>query len=160
MERLAQLAVSVGVGLQRGQDVVVLGWDVEQAPNVRAVAEEAYKRGARFVSAVYWEKHARRSRLLHAPAETLGVVPNWWEAITSECVARRSAMIVVCGDPHRELLDDIAPERTASDPMPITPSFWEAADRGDIAWTVIPGPCPGVARRCWARPTLIVCGSY
>jgi aminopeptidase len=152
VQRLAELAVRVGAGVQRGQDVVVLAWDVEQAPIVRAVAEEAYACGARFVSAVYWDKHVKRSRLQHAPVETLSFVPDWWEAITAECVARRSAVIIVWGDPHPELLDDIAPERVGSDPMPTTPSFWEAADRGDIAWTVVPGPCPGVARALLGTP--------
>jgi aminopeptidase len=152
VQRFAKLAVRVGAGVQRGQDVVVLGWDVEHAPIVRAVAEEAYACGARFVSAVYWDKHVKRSRLRHAPAESLGFVPDWWEAITAECVARRSAVIIVWGDPHRDLLDDIAPERAASDVMPTTPSFWEAADRGDIAWTIVPGPCPGVARALLGTP--------
>ncbi len=152
VERLAQLAVGVGVGVRPGQDVVVLGWDVEQAPIVRAVAEEAYRRGARYVSAVYWDKQVKRSRMLHAPAETLGFVPDWWEAVVAECVARRSAIIIVWGDPHRELLDDIAPERTARDPMPGTPSLIEAQDGGNIAWTVIPGPCPGVARAMLGTP--------
>jgi hypothetical protein len=54
---LADLAVCVGANVQNGQDVVVLAWDVEQAPVVRAVAESAYRRGARFVSAVYWDAH-------------------------------------------------------------------------------------------------------
>jgi aminopeptidase len=152
VQRLAELAVRVGAGVQRGQDVVVLAWDVEQAPIVRAVAEEAYACGARFVSAVYWDKHVKRSRLQHAPVETLSFVPDWWEAITAECVARRSAVIIVWGDPHPELLDDIAPERVGSDPMPTTPSFWEAVDRGDVAWTVIPGPCAGVARALLGTP--------
>ena len=66
VQALAELAVRVGVEVQPGQDVLVFGWDVEQAPIVRAVAEEAYARGARFVSALYWDQHVKRSRLLHA----------------------------------------------------------------------------------------------
>jgi aminopeptidase len=149
---LAELAVRVGVDVQRGQDVVVIGWDVEQAPIVRAVAEEAYARGARFVSAVYWDQHVKRSRLLRAPSDSLDFVPDWWDAIRAECVARRSAVIYVWGDPHRELLEDIAPERVARDLMPITPSLLEAAGRGDFASTVVPGPCPGVARAVLGTP--------
>jgi aminopeptidase len=152
VQRFAELAVRVGAGVHRGQDVFVLGWDVEQAPIVRAVAEAAYAFGARFVSAVYWDQHVKHSRLQHAPPETLSFVPEWWEAITAECVARRAAVITVWGDPHRELFDDVAPERAASDLMPTTPSFLEATGRGDIAWTVVPGPCPGVARAMLGTP--------
>lgn len=152
VQRLAELAVRVGVGVQPGQDVVVVGWDVEQAPIVRAVAEAAYASGARFVSTLYWDQHVKRSRLRHAPAESLGFVPDWWEAMTAESVARRSAQIAVWGDPHRELFDDVSPERAASDQMPNTPSLMEAIGRGDIAWTVVPGPCPGVARAMLGAP--------
>ena len=73
---LAELAVGVGANVQAGQDVVVLAWDVEQAPLVRAVADCAYRHGARFGSAVYWDARVKRSRLVHAPAQTLDFVPD------------------------------------------------------------------------------------
>ena len=144
-QRLAELAVRVGVNLQVGQDVVVLAWDVEQAPLVRAVAECAYSHGARFVSAVYWDAHVKHSRLRHAPAGSLGAVPDWWEAITTECVERRSAVIHLHA-PTPEVLQDIPLERAMRDAMPTTPRFWDAVDRGDLAWTVLPGVCPGLAQ--------------
>ena len=143
--RLAELAVRVGANLQVGQDVVVLAWDVEQAPLVRAVAECAYSHGARFVSAVYWDAHVKHSRLRHAPAGSLGAVPDWWEAITTECVERRSAVIHLHA-PTPEVLQDIPLERAMRDAMPTTPRFWDAVDRGDLAWTVLPGVCPGLAQ--------------
>jgi leucyl aminopeptidase (aminopeptidase T) len=37
-QRLAALAVRVGVGVRPGQDVVVLAWDVEQASLARSLA--------------------------------------------------------------------------------------------------------------------------
>jgi len=150
--RLAKLVVSVGVSVQPGQDVVVLGWDVEHAPIVRAVAEQAYLRGARYVSALYWDAPVKHARLEHAPAESLGFVPDWWEATTAECIARQSAVVFVHGFAHPRLFDDIAPQRMARDVMPITPAFWQAADRGEIAWTVVPGPSPGVARGMLGEP--------
>src|ERR1700761_103101 len=150
--RLAELAVSVGVSVEAGQDVVVLGWDVEHAPIVRAVAEEAYLRGARYVSALYWDAPVKHARLRHAPAETLGFVPDWWEAITAECIARHSAVIFVHGFAHPQLFDDVAPDRMARDIMPITPGFWQAADRGELAWTVVPGPTPSMAEDMLGDP--------
>src|ERR1700722_8539551 len=151
-QRLADLAVCVGANVQNGQDVVVRAWDVEQAPLVRAVAESAYGRGARFVSAVYWDAHVKHSRLRHAPVETLDFVPDWWEAITTECVARRSAVITLFGQTQPQLMEDIPPERSVRDFMPTTPSFWEAVDQGDLAWTVVPGVCPGLAQAMLGTP--------
>ena len=48
----------------------------------------------RLVSTLYWDQHVKRSRLRHAPAESLGFVPDWWEAMTAESVARAGARIL------------------------------------------------------------------
>ena len=152
MQRMAEVAVCVGANVQAGQDVVVVAWDVEQAPLLRAVAECAYRRGARFVSAVYWDAHVKHSRLRYAPVETLEFVPDWWEAITTECAARRSAVIHLNTPAPPELLEDIAPERAVRDAMPVTPAFWGAVDRGDIPWTVVPGVRAGLARTILGTP--------
>ena len=148
----------VGANVQQGQDVVVLAWDVEQAPLVRAVAECAYGHGARFVSALYWDAYVKHSRLRHAPAETLGFVPDWWKAITTECVTRRSAVIHLHTQALPELFEDIPLERAMRDVMPITPMFWDAVDRGNLAWTVVPGYAPGSHRRSWVHLRLVVFG--
>jgi aminopeptidase len=152
VERLAALAVRVGAGVVGGQDVFVTAWDVEQAPIVRAVAEHAYAAGARFVSAIYWDQCVKRSRLLHAPEDSLGFVPDWYEEVTAEAVKRRAAVINVWGDPRPELLDDLDPARVGRDHLPHTASMSAAIERGAVAWTVIPGPCPGVARAMLGEP--------
>ena len=89
VERLARLAVQRRGGRGPGAGRRRLGWDVEQAPIVRAIAEQAYAAGARYVSAIYWDQHVKRSRLRHAPEDCLGFVPDWLEAVTAESVERR-----------------------------------------------------------------------
>lgn len=143
---LAELAVCIGANVQRGQDVVVLASDVEQAPLVREVADRAYRRGARFVSGVYWDAHIKRSRLLHARAETLDFVPDWWNAIISEAVARHSAVIDLHAPGRPDLVEDIPLARAIRDVMPIPQTFSDAIDSGELAWTVVPGVCPGLAQ--------------
>jgi aminopeptidase len=143
---LAELAVRVGANVQPGQDAFVLAWDVGQAPLAREIADCAYRHGARFVSTVYWDAHVKRSRLLHAPLETLDFVPDWWNAITAECVARRAAVIHVHTPPQVTLLEDIPLERAMRDVMPVPPPFWDAVDRGEVSWTVVPGVWPGLAQ--------------
>jgi aminopeptidase len=152
VDGLARLAVGVGVDVQEGQDLVVVAHDVEHAPIVRAVAEAAYRRGARFVSVMYWDQHVKRSRLLHAPDETLTFVPDWFDGILVEAAARRSAIVSVVGDPSPELMDDIPAERAALDTMPTTPKGVEILSRGDVAWTVVPGLSPGVASTVLGEP--------
>jgi leucyl aminopeptidase (aminopeptidase T) len=49
-------------------------------------------------------------------------------------------------------MQDTPPERAVRDFMPSTPSFWEAVDRGDLAWTTVPGVCPGLAQAMLNTP--------
>ncbi|MGE5433509.1 MAG: aminopeptidase, partial [Candidatus Doudnabacteria bacterium] len=75
-KQLAELAVHVGAAMQPGQDLIVTAWDPIQAPLARAIAEEAYASGARYVSVVYWDGPVKASRLRHAPEDSLGFVPD------------------------------------------------------------------------------------
>lgn len=152
--RLAELAVNVGACVQPGQDVVIFAADIEQAPIARATAETAYAAGARMVSAMYWDQHIKHSRLRHAPADTLSLVPDWWDAIVAECVRRRAAFILIWGDPHRTLLDDIPADRVGRDQSPLIPSLHEAASQGQLAWTIVPGPCASLAEAILGEPDL------
>jgi aminopeptidase len=108
---LARLAVELGANVAPGQDVVVLAYDVEHAGLAREIAEAAYRVGAHYVSVFYWDQHVKRSRLLHAEEESLDYTPGWWDRHIEECLERRSASIVIWGDPHPDLLSDIDPAR-------------------------------------------------
>jgi Thermophilic metalloprotease (M29) len=72
--RLARLAVEVGANVAPGQDVVVLVHDVEHAAFAREVADAAYRRGARYVSVLYFDQQVKRSRLLHAAEDSLDFI--------------------------------------------------------------------------------------
>jgi leucyl aminopeptidase (aminopeptidase T) len=63
--------------------------------------KSAYDSGARYVTVLYWDQHAKRARLRHAPADSLDFVPDWYERLIADCIDRRSAVIVVWGDPER-----------------------------------------------------------
>jgi aminopeptidase len=149
---LARLAVRVGANVASEQDVFLLAYDVTQAPIARAVADEAYTAGARYVSVVYWDQHVKRSRLLHAPAATLQLVPDWWEAMVNECIERRGAFIALWGDPDPTLLADVDPARAGADHMPLTRSIFAMFSSGEVNWTFVPGPTDGFARRLFGEP--------
>jgi aminopeptidase len=144
---LGKLAVEVGANVAPGQDVVVLAMDVQQAPIARAVAESAYQAGAHYVNVIYWDQHVKLARLRHAPAESLGQVADWYDRVIAECVERRSAIIVVWGDPEPTLLEGVDPLRAGADHMPLTPAMFGAMGGGEVNWTFVPGPCEGIAQR-------------
>jgi aminopeptidase len=149
---VAQLAVRVGANVATGQDVVVAAIDVEHAELARAIADEAYRAGAHYVSVIYWDQHVKRSRLLFAPEESLGDTPSWWDRYIEECLEKRSAHIVVWGDPASELLNGIDPTRAAKDQMPLTGASFAMVASGEVNWTIVPGVSPGIAARVLGAP--------
>jgi aminopeptidase len=150
--RLARLAVRSGANVAEGQDVVVLAYDIEHAPLARAIADESYRAGARYVSVLYWDQHVKRSRLLHAPADSLATTPDWWERHIDEAVEKRGAYIVVWGDPAPELLSDVDPGRAGVDHMPLTGQWFGMAGGGEVNWTFIPAASSGAAKRILGTP--------
>ena len=149
---LAQLAVHVGADLQPGQDVVVAAWDPLQAPIARAVVEEAYASGARYVSVVYWDGAAKASRIRHAPDDSLGFIPDWFRRVTTEAVERRSAWISLMGDPDPGVFADVDQDRLGRDQMPYIPEIFELISSRAVNWTVVPGPSPAWAERLFGEP--------
>ena len=145
--KLARLAVRVGANVQQGQDVLLLVMDLQHAAMARAVTAAAYEAGARYVSAVYWDSHVKLARLEHAAPDSLSFIPDWWDRIMADCTERNGAFIAVWGDPEPDLFDGVDPERTAADQMPLTPSAWGMVGGGEVNWTIVPAPTPGMAKR-------------
>jgi aminopeptidase len=144
---LAELAVRVGANVAPGQDVVVLAFALEHAPLARAVADAAYRAGAHYVTVLYWDQHVKRSRLRHADAESLGFTPAWWDRHIEEAIERRSAYIVLWGDPEPDLLAEIDPRRAGADHMPLTGALHAMVGGGEVNWTFVPAPSRGAAAR-------------
>ena len=149
---LAKLAVHVGADLHRGQDVVIAAWDPTQAPVARAIAEEAYASGARYVSVVYWDGPVKASRLRHAPEDSLGFVPDWFRRAITESIERRGASITLAGDPDPGVFADVDQKRLGRDLMPFIPETFDLVASGEVNWTVVPGPNPGWAERLFGEP--------
>jgi aminopeptidase len=149
---LAELAVHVGADLQPGQDVVVAAWDPVQAPIARAVVEEAYASGARYVSVVYWDGAAKASRIRHAPEDSLGFIPDWFRRVSTEAIERRSAWISLMGDPDPDVFADVDQGRLGRDQMPYIPEIFDVISSCAVNWTVVPGPTAAWAERLFGDP--------
>jgi aminopeptidase len=144
---LGRLAVRSGANVAPGQDVVILVYDIEHATLAREIADAAYRAGARYVSVLYWDQHVKRSRLLHGAPDSLGFTPSWWDRHIEECIERRSAYIVVWGDPAPDLLGDVDPRLAGQDHMPMTGPLHAMCGSGEVNWTFVPAPSGGAAQR-------------
>ena len=77
LTRLADLAVGFGCNLQPGQIVAISG-EPGKERLIRALAESAYKRGAKFVDVGWFDPCVKRARIAHAAEDTLDYVPPWF----------------------------------------------------------------------------------
>jgi aminopeptidase len=144
LARLADLAVVVGANVQPGQ-VVSLSGRPGQEELVRALADSAYRHGARYVDLTWFDPHIKRSRLLHAPEDSLEWVPPWLGRRASELGDMAAAAIGLAGPTAPGLLDDVDPARAGRDRLPSVKEGIEAVMAAKINWTVVPCPNPAWA---------------
>jgi aminopeptidase len=76
LQRYAELAVRVGVGLRAGQRLAVRA-PVEGAPLVRLIVQCAYEHGARFVDVLWDDDAITLARFVHAPRDSFEEYPDW-----------------------------------------------------------------------------------
>jgi aminopeptidase len=137
--RLADLAVELGANVQPGQ-IVTVGADHGQHELARAVAESAYKRGAKFVDVQYFDPYVKRARIAHAAEDTLDFVPSWYSYRILEIGEQRAARISLAGPTVTGLLDDLDHERAGRDQLPFTKEILKVISDRTTNWTVV--PCP------------------
>jgi len=143
--RLADLAVSLGANVQPGQ-VVTVAADHGQYEIARAVAEAAYKRGAKFVDVQYFDPYVKHARIAFAADDTLEFVPSWFSYRMLAVGEERAARISLTGPTTTGLLDDLDPERAGRDQLPFTKEILKVIGDRTTNWTVV--PCP---TEPWAR---------
>ncbi len=146
VRRLAELAVTVGANLQRGQIITILA-ETGHEEMVRAIAEQAYRRGARFVDPWYFDPYVKRARIEHADADTLEFVPNWHGFRTLERGNQRCAHVTVAGvvDPH--VFDGLDPARLGRDLLPRVEESGTVVGARTSNWTIVPYPTVRWARQ-------------
>ena len=149
MRRLAELAVVLGANVQPDQ-VVRIDAEVGHVELVRAVADVAYRRGARFVDVDLRDPHLHRSRALHAPERALGYAPDWPDARIRELDREHGAAIRIVAPTPPGLLDDLDPGRVSRAQPPRSRAWREVEYR--VNNTIVPGPTPSWAQSL--RPEL------
>jgi aminopeptidase len=145
LERLADIAVSLGANVQSGQ-IVTVGADHGQHELARAIAASAYKRGASFVDVSYFDPYVKRARIAFAEEETLTFVPSWYVHRMLALGEQRAARISLAGPTTTGLLDDLDPDRAGRDQLPFVKEILKVISDRTTNWTVV--PCP---TEPWAR---------
>ena len=141
---LAELLVRFGANIQPGQ-IVALSSEPGKEPLARAVAEAAYRAGARFVDLQVFDVHLKRSRALYADPETLGFVPPWYGQRMLALGDARAARIVLSGPVEPRIMDGVDPALAGRDMLPAIRESMAVVNERTTNWTIGPCPTPGWA---------------
>ena len=139
LARFAELAVDFGANLQPGQIVSLSGAPGKERL-VRAIAERAYEKGAKFVDLAWFDPWIKRARIAHAADDTLEYVPPWYGERILAIGRERGAAITLSGPVAPGLLDDLDPVRSGRDRLPAIRESGEVVSRRELNWTILPGP--------------------
>jgi aminopeptidase len=144
VEPLAQLIVRFGANVQPGQ-IVALGGEPGKEPLVRAIAEEAYKAGAKFVDLSVFDVHLKRARALYAEPDTLSFVPAWYGERVRTLGELRAARISLTGPVEPRIMDGVDPALAGRDMLPALKESIAVVEERTTNWSAAPCPTPGWA---------------
>jgi aminopeptidase len=97
IDKLAHLAVKRGVGLQKGQNLLITA-PLESLPLVRKIAEHAYKEGAHIVTPLFTDSDITLSRFKYAPDESFDNSTDWLFKGMGEAFDTNTARMAIAGD--------------------------------------------------------------
>lgn len=111
VENYANLAVRVGVNIQKGQTLFVRA-PLFAADFVRLVAKKAYEAGAKHVRVEWSDEELTKMKFELAPDEAFDEYPNWQAKALEEEADNNAAFLSITGG-NPDLLKDADPDRVA-----------------------------------------------
>jgi aminopeptidase len=148
----ARLLVRAGVNLGEGQDLLVDA-QLEHAPLARAIAEEAYAAGARYVDVSYGDRWVHRAFVATADDDLLGWTPPWKLRRLERAIDDGAAVIGVSADSGADVFAGIDESRLARSRFRDLDRLWlDAVMTRKLAWTLVAYPTERWAREALGEP--------
>jgi aminopeptidase len=155
LARYADLIIRVGLNLQRGQRLLILGpianggVALDAAPLVRAVVARAYEAGAPLVEVLWGDEPLALQRVRVAPPESFDQLSAWLPAALAQHVdAGHATLSIYANDP--DLLQSAPPDRVsaiqAATAHAVRP-FRERISKNATNWLVVAAPAASWAAR-------------
>ena len=148
LDRLAEVAVRVGLNLQAGQDLFLTA-PVAALPLVRRIAEHAYKAGAGLVTPMLSDEEVTLSRYPHAPDASFDRAPGWLYEGVGKAFAANTARLAIVGD-NPMLLSGQDPAKVARANKANSIAYQPALEKiagFDINWNILAYPTASWARQ-------------
>lgn len=147
LDRLADIAVNVGLGLARGQELYMTA-PLDALALVRKITEHAYKAGAKLVTTLFTDEPSTLLRYRHAPEDSFDYAPAWlYDGVAAAFRSGAARLAVAGADPV--LLANEDPEKVSRANVALSKVYRPALElitRHDINWTIVPCATPAWAR--------------
>ena len=148
IDKLANLAIKVGLGLQKGQNLIITA-PIESLPLVRKITQHAYKEGAGIVTTLFSDPDLTLSRFKYANDDSFNVSADWLYKGMGEAFDNNTARLAVAGDDPM-LLSEMDPDKVSRASKANSISYKPARERitnFDINWNIISWPGKAWAKR-------------
>ena len=147
LDKLAEVAVKVGLQLQRDQDLVMTA-PLAALPLIRLITKHAYMAGAGLVTTFYSDEEATLARYRHAPDASFDKASGWLYEGMARAYANGAARLAIAGD-NPLMLANEDPARVArankANSMAYKPAL-EKISNFDINWNIVSYPNPSWAK--------------
>jgi len=141
LDKLAQLAVTVGLGLREGQDLFLTSPN-SALPLARKIAEYAYKAGAGLVTTIFSDEQMTLARYRHGHDLSFDRAPGWLYEGVAKAFDENTARLAISGD-NPMLLGDEDPEKVGRANRANSKAYRPALSKivgHEINWSIVPYP--------------------
>src|ERR1700744_1796927 len=148
LDRLAEVAIKVGLGLKPGQDLLLTAPTVA-LPLVRKIAEHAYKAGAGLVTPIFSDEEVTLARYRFGPDDSFDRAAGWlYEGMSKAFSANTARLAIVADNPM--LLSAEDPTKVARASKANSMAYRPALEKivgFDINWNIVSYPSPAWAKQ-------------
>jgi aminopeptidase len=154
LDRLAEVAVRIGAGLQAGQELVITA-PAEALPLVRLITAHAYKAGAKLVTSFFTDDALTLARYQYAPDESFDYAAGWFHDAIAAAYRSGAARMGITGanpallakqDPAKVARANVAASKASKPAM-------ELITRHEINWTIVAAATPAWAALVFPEDT-------
>jgi aminopeptidase len=146
LDRLAEVAIRVGLGLAPGQELVMTA-TLDTLPLVRRITEHAYKAGASLVTTLLADEESQLLRYRYGANESFDHAASWLYDGIANAFRNGAARLAVAGG-NPSLLSKEDPEKVGRANRAVSKAnrpAMELITRHEINWTIVASATPAWA---------------
>lgn len=146
LDRLAEVAIRIGLGLQRGQELVMTA-SLDALPLARRITEHAYRAGASLVTTLFSDDETTLMRYRFAPDESFDRASAWlYEGLGAAFKSGAARLAITGANPS--LLSNEDPDKVSRANRAVSKAYRPALElitRHEINWTIVASATPAWA---------------